>query len=73
MNEISISECGMWQSSVCINAQTTQLLIENDCTYTVITVPKQNIKLESSDDYKFLFELKKVTTVGLKCHMVPVL
>ena len=66
MNEISISECGMWQSAICINAQTTELHTENDCTYTVITVPKQNNKHESSDNYTFLFELKKGTTIGLK-------
>ena len=51
MNQISISECGMWQPSICINAQTTQLHTENDCTYTVITVPKQDNTKEPMNMY----------------------
>ena len=66
MNKVSISECGLWQSSICINAETTQLHTENDCTYTVITVPKQDIIKESTDEYTFLFDLKKGETVGVK-------
>ena len=66
MNKVSISECGMWQSCICVNAQTTHIHTENDCTHTVITVPKQNIKKEPTDDYTFLFELKKGETVGIK-------
>ena len=66
MNQVSISECGMWQSSICINAQTTQLHTENDCTYTVITVPKQDNTKEPTDEYVFLFDLRKGETIGLK-------
>ena len=54
------------QSCICVNAQTTHLYTENDCTYTVITVPKQNIKKKPNDDYTFLFELKKGETIGIK-------
>ena len=66
MNKVNISDCGMWQSSICINAQTTQLHTENDCTYTVITVPKQETKMDPPDEYIFLFDLKKGETLGLK-------
>ena len=69
MKKVSITECGMWQSSICINAETTKLHTENDCTYTVITVPEQNKKQNPVDEYMFLFELKKGDTIGIKmCH-----
>ena len=38
---VPASTSGLWQTSISINAQTTQLHTENDATYTVIHVPKQ--------------------------------
>ena len=69
MRKVSISECGMWQSSICINGQTTTVHTENDCSYTVITVPEQDIEENPVDDYIFLFEIKKGETIGINmCH-----
>ena len=48
---VKSSESGLWQSSVCVNAQTRIFHTEKDSTCTVITVQlqkKQNIKSELS-------------------------
>ena len=66
MQKVSISECGMWQSSICVNGQTTNLHTENDCTYTIITVPEQSKEENTVDDYIFLFQIKKGETIGIK-------
>ena len=34
---------GLWQSQVCINAQTGIFHTENNCTYTLISVPNYYI------------------------------
>ena len=44
----------MWQSSVCINAQTRIFHTEKDSTYTVITVSSQKKK---QNRYEFLFKI----------------
>ena len=58
-------KAGLWQSSVCINYQTSILHSENDCNYTMITTPNQCTKNVPT----FLFEIKKGYTIGL--HMDP--
>ena len=65
MKKISTTECGLWQSSVCVNATTSQLHTENDCTYTVITTPCQETEKKLPDKYQFLFALKKGETIGI--------
>ena len=52
-----MSEAGLWQSSVCVNCQTSILHTENDCTYTVITTPNQGTNVVPI----FLFEIQKGT------------
>ena len=32
----------MWHTNVCINESTGEFYIENDCSYTMITVPQQD-------------------------------
>ena len=59
MKSVQVSEAGMWQTCICENAETTQLHTENDCTYTVITVPEQEIIGSVQPDYTFIFKLKK--------------
>ena len=39
MKTTAVSRSGVWQSSICVNSQTSTLHTENDCTYTVITTP----------------------------------
>ena len=62
MKKTNVSNNGMWQSSICVNCETTVLHIENDYTYTVIATPNQEEKKASI----FVFELKKGYTIGLQ-------
>ena len=62
MKETAVSNDGMWQSSLCINFQKTDLHTENYCTYTVIAVPNQKERSLPT----FIIELKKGYTIGLK-------
>lgn len=62
MKTTAVSRSGLWQSSVCINCQTSTLHTENDCTYTVITTPNQH----TDNVPVFLFEFKKGYTLGLQ-------
>ena len=43
--EVKTSTIGMWQSQICVNATMSILHTEDDCTYTFIHVPNQQIKL----------------------------
>ena len=58
----AVSEAGLWQSSVCVNCQTSILHTENDCTYTVITTPSQHTNVVPIS----LFEIQKGFTIGLQ-------
>ena len=58
----AVSEVGLWQSSICVDCQTSSFHTENDCTYTIITTPQQDKKCAPI----FLFEIKKGFTVGLQ-------
>ena len=40
LNKDKYSQYGIWKSVFCINARTTNFRTEDDCSYTVITVPK---------------------------------
>ena len=62
LKKTAVSEIGLWQSSICINCQTSSLHTENDCTYTVITTPNQGQKTVPI----FLFEVQKGFTIGLQ-------
>ena len=55
----------MWQSTICVNAQTTQLHTENDNTYTVVSVPKQCVETKILPEHIIIFELKKKDTLGI--------
>ena len=62
MKKTAVSNEGMWQSSFCVDCQTSILHTENDCTYTVITTPNQ----EKKQAPIFIIELKKGFTIGLQ-------
>ena len=67
MKPVQVSEHGMWQTCICENAETTQLHTENDCTYTVISVPEQEKIGSIQPDYTFIFKLKEEGgSVGIK-------
>ena len=52
-----------WVTNICVNAETTDLLTENGCTYTLISVPEQKDKCIG--DVDFLFQLGKKHNVGI--------
>ena len=40
LSQVMTSNCGAWQSQICVNASTSILHTESDCAYTLISVPK---------------------------------
>ena len=61
---------GLWQSALCINAQTKVFHTENDCTYTVISVPKQSKTTSPANiEYNFLFKIQDRQILGI--NMLP--
>ena len=63
------SENGIWQSCICVNAETEVFHTEQDCTYTVIWIPKQSkeIAKEVSKDHncRFLFKVRDKCLIGI--------
>ena len=45
LSNVATTVNGMWQSQICVDASTAVEHTENDCTYTVISVPNQHISL----------------------------
>ena len=68
LKKVPAFKCGLWHSDVCINDQTTNFHTENDCIYTLITVPKQEIiKNEClKREYQFLFKLNGYQNIAIK-------
>ena len=53
---------------------TSELYAENECTYTVIHVPKQEVtkNTNKNKNYSFLFKIKGNCNVGIKLiHGIP--
>ena len=55
----------LWQTSICVNAQTGEFHNENDCTYTIITTAQQEC---SNDPHEcnFVLQLMQNLNVGIK-------
>ena len=66
IDEDNEDNTGIWQTLICVNAETTELHCENDCTFTLIVVPEQDNDKEQSAEYNFIFDLMKGFTVGIK-------
>jgi len=63
-NDINIKEGyaskdGCWQMSLCVDAKTDEFHNESDCTYTLISIPRQSYLTNNStcNRYHFLFQL----------------
>ena len=65
--DVPTSKSGMWQSQVCVNASTSILHTENDCTYTCIYVPQQEFKpsKKQKKENMFIFSLNKSTNITI--------
>ena len=66
INEVQGTKSELWTTSICDTCQTTNFHTENDCTYTVVTVPKQEKNSTCNPEYNFLFDLKMGQTIGIK-------
>ena len=61
LQQVKTSSSGLWQSKVCINATTKKWHTENDCSYTLVSVPKQDCVRE----YVFFFRLNSNKCIGI--------
>ena len=59
------SEFGIWKSVFCINARTSDFHTEDDCSYTVITVPRQKL-MSKEQNYQFLFKFNSLECISLE-------
>ena len=61
--KVKTSDSGLWSTQVCIDASTTVINTENDCTYTVISVTKKvnglGIKVKKYDHFMLMFNERK--------------
>ena len=67
LSQVPGSSEGLWQTSICINAETHEFHTEEDCTYTVIKVPKHEKQQKKNCDkkYNFIFQLDRKHNIGL--------
>ena len=49
-----VRDCGMWSLYLYVNTTTSVLHTEDDCSYTVISIPAQNKEVKR---YPFLFKI----------------
>ena len=42
ITKTEVSDCGLWQLTICDTCQTSNFHTEDDCTYTVISTPNQD-------------------------------
>ena len=51
---------------MCVNDVTAKFHVENDCTNTVIVVPKQPIIENNNTEYKFVFQIQQYMNLSFK-------
>lgn len=64
LREMSSYKDGCWQTCICMDAQTKHKHTEHDCTYTLISIPQQNIQ-KTSIKYDFIFHLTKKHSINI--------
>ena len=57
---------GLWQSSISVNGRTNEFHTENDSTYTVIAIPKQEEFSKRKHEYSFIFKLKEKHNISIR-------
>ena len=68
IEETSVLEVGVWESTLSINTVTKHFHTEDDVTYTIIDVPSQ-AKRTKSNQYHFLFQFSKKFNIGIPMHI----
>ena len=64
LKEMTSSKSGLWQSNICVNAETAEFHVESDCNYTLIHVPRQSYP-KKVDKYQFIFKLSEQYHVSI--------
>jgi len=57
---------GLWQSSISVNGRTNEFHTENDSTYTVIAIPKQEEFSKRKHEYSFIFKFKEKHNISIR-------
>ena len=57
---------GLWQSSISVNARTYELHTENDSTYNLMSIPKQEELSKGKHEYSFLFNIKEKHNISIR-------
>ena len=60
------SKDGCWQTSLCVNAATDIFHTEQDCTYTLISIPKQEMINDTNNRYDFIFKINAIQHISIK-------
>ena len=70
IKKVYTADSGCWQSSICVNATTGQFHTENDCTYTLISIPDQNtIQIDNQKHhYNFLFNFNEKKKMNIPLY-----
>ena len=58
---------GIWSCQVCVNAQTKLFHTELDSTYTIISVPKQNICYYNQTSFEFKIKETEIISIPMTC------
>lgn len=64
IEKLSVTNEGIWQSSLSVNAVTKGMYTEDDVTYTTISIPLQQIK-SIARKYHSIFQLNNKCIVSL--------
>ena len=66
LNKGALFDSGLWQSNISVNARTASFHTENDSTYTVISIPKQEVNSQRKHEYSFLFKIKDKNNISIR-------
>lgn len=71
IKEGSASKSGCWQTSICVDATTGDFHTEQDCTYTLISIPNQNTisSKTAGENYHFLFCLTDKKNLNIPLNL----
>ena len=71
LKKVHNTNSGMWQSCMCVNARTSIMHTEDDCTYTFAKVPSQISSDVKNKDYQrmFLVQINKKELIALPLYM----
>ena len=57
------AELGLWETTVAVNGHTLNFHVEEDASYTVVSVPNQCNDKKRNREYRFIFQLKQQVNI----------